>query len=290
MIQAATRNAAEKEILEFIQTRLRFTHHDVATYCEASDWTRQNFLRALQRQGVVTECGRNGTTQFYTVWGVDEAKKIMAAATGHELDTAWSRNRLDQLLGKMRETGADIELPSAEPRSLEEQQIWKYISERPYFTTADVETICASETIRTRFLSRLKQTGVMRVWGRSKGKVFFSVKSPEEAREDAKDKRSTKEGAVWTAIRHQKRFRPVDIFAALAPARPDIPQRFIVEYCRILRRAGYLRTAARTRNLMADTSLFLMKNTGPLPPQKRSMTVIIDTNDDKIVYAPGGRL
>lgn len=290
MNKITTSNPAEKEILEFIQTRLRFTHQDVAAHCEASDWARQNFLRELQRRGVVNEAGREGNTQFYTAWGHDEAKDIIAAANGHELDTAWSQTRLGKLLDKMRASGAEVELPSAEPRTPEEQAIWKYISERPYFTNDDVATICASETIRTRFLNRLKQSGVMRVWGRSEGKAFLTVKTPEEARQEAKSKRATKEGALWTAIRQQRRFRPVDLLAALSAARPDISQKFILDYCRTLRRAGYVRTASRTRNLKTETPLVLIKNTGPLPPQKRSMTVVIDTNDDKIVYAPGGRL
>ncbi|WP_027237266.1 hypothetical protein [Leisingera caerulea] len=290
MIRITTRNAAEKEILEFIQTRLRFTHQDVATYCEASDWARQNFLRSLQRKGLVTECGKEGSTQYYTVWGKDEAADIIAAAQGRELDTAWSQERLSKLLEKMRQNGTEVELPTTEPRGPEEQQIWKYVSERPYFTSADVASICASEAIRTRFLNRLKQAGIMRVWGRSQGKTFLTVKSPAEARKDAKGKRGTKEGSIWSAMRQQKRFRPIDLFAALSPARPDISQKCILDYCRTLRRAGYLRTAARTRILQNETPLVLMKNTGPLPPQKRSMTVVIDTNDDKIVYAPGGRL
>ncbi|KIC09963.1 hypothetical protein RA19_12375 [Leisingera sp. ANG-M1] len=290
MIQVFTRNAAEKEILEFIQTRLRFTHQEVAAHCEASDWARQNFLRALQRKSVVTECGKDGRVQFYTVWGTDQANDIIVAANGHELDTAWSQNRLAKLLERMHQAGIDIELPTAEPRGPEEWEIWKYISERPYFTSADVASICASETIRTRFLKRLKQTRVMRVWGRSQGKTFLTVKTPEETRKDAKGKRGTKEGTIWSAIRHQRRFRPIDLFAALSSARPDISQKYILEYCRMLRRAGYLRNAARTRGMKNETPLFLIKNTGPLPPQRRNMTVVIDTNGDKIVYAPGGRL
>ena len=290
MNQVATRNAAEKEILEFIRTRLRFTHHEVATHCEASDWARQNYLRALQRKGMVTECGKDGSVQFYTVWGVDQANDITAAANGRELDTAWSQNRLAKLLDRIRQAGTDIELPTAEPRDPEERAIWIYISERPYFTSADVASICASETIRTRFLNRLKQTGVMRVWGRSQGKTFLTVKTREEARQDAKGKRGTKEGAIWSAIRQQRRFRPVDLFAALSPARPDISQKYILDYCRMLCRAGYLRNAARARGMKNETPLFLIKITGPLPPQRRNMTVVIDANDDKIVNAPGGCL
>lgn len=284
------RNAAEQEILEFIQTRLRFTQKEVATYCEASDWVRQNFLRALQRKGVITECGKDRHAQFYTAWGAEEAKEIIDAANGQELDTAWAQARLSKLLARMHQTETAIELPTAEPRGPEEQAIWKYISERTYFTSDDVASICASETIRARFLARLKQAGIVRVWGRSQRKTFLTVKTQEEARKDAEGKRQTKEGAIWSAIRLQRRFRPVDLFAALSPARPDISQVYIRDYCKTLRLAGYLRTAARTRVLKNDTPLVLTKNTGPLPPKKRSMTVVIDSNEDKIVYAPGGRL
>ncbi|EBA16382.1 hypothetical protein RSK20926_21694 [Roseobacter sp. SK209-2-6] len=159
-----------------------------------------------------------------------------------------------------------------------------------FFTTEDVAGICPIEATRSRYLSRLKNAQAIRVWGRSEGKVFYTAKTPDEIRNGATDKRNSKEGVIWTAIRRQKRCRPIDLFAALAPARPDISKRKILEYCRVVRKAGYLRVSARTRQLKEAPPLLLIKNSGPLPPHNQSMTVVIDPNEEKIVYAPGGRL
>ncbi|MEP4039060.1 transposase domain-containing protein [Pseudophaeobacter sp.] len=146
--------------------------------------------------------------------------------------------------------------------------------------------------VHTRFMGRLRKHGIIREWSRSQGKIFYTAKQPEALRDQAKAERASDEGAIWTAIRHQKKFRPVDLFAALSPARPDITQGDILSYCRVLRTAGYLRASARTRSrkMSPDTSLILTRNTGPLPPQQKRMTVVIDSNEDKIIYASGGRL
>ncbi|MFV1599280.1 MULTISPECIES: hypothetical protein [Phaeobacter] len=291
MVNAVANNSAEQEILDYISTRLRFTHAEVATYCGASEWTRQNYLRALQRQGVVRECGKDGYATFYTVFDPVEAQQLAGTGNPHELDAERSKKRLAALIETMNETGPNhLEMPSPEPRSPEEAQIWKYINDLAYFTTKDLETVCAAETIRTRFFQRLRQSKAVRVFGRGNGETYYTTRSPSEVRDSAKSKRDSVEGIMWTAIRRQKRFRPIDLFAAIVPARPDITQKAILAYCRTLRLAGYLRAAANNRGLGEDTPLRLIKDSGPLPPVKRSMTVVVDSNDEKIVYAPGGRL
>ncbi|UWR43639.1 hypothetical protein [Phaeobacter inhibens] len=291
MVNAVANNSAEQEILDYISTRLRFTHAEVATYCGASEWTRQNYLRALQRQGVVRECGKDGYATCYTVFDPEEARRFEANGDQHERDTERSKARLASLIASMNENGArNLELPSAEPRSPEEKQIWKYINDLAYFTAKDLKTVCASETIRTRFFQRLKQAQAVRVFGRGNGETFYTTKLPSEVRDSSKSKRDSLEGIMWTAIRRQKRFRPIDLYASLVPARPDVSKKGILAYCRTLRLAGYLRAAANNRGLGEDTPLRLIKDSGPLPPVKRSMTVVVDSNDEKIVYAPGGRL
>ncbi len=290
VMEIAARNGAEQEILDFVRSRLRFTNTEIDDHCGVSIWTRENYIRALLRNGQVTKCGRDGATQYFTVWGAEKAAELEAQAQHGPIDAEWSKTRLLSLLAKLGEGAAPVELPTPEPRGAEETVIWDFISGRAYFTLADVAAICPVEATRHRYLSRLKNSKAIRVWGRSEGKVFYTAKTPEEARSHAKGMRDTCEGAMWTAIRHQKRFRPIDLFAALAPARPDISQKQLLAYCRTLRTAGYLRVSARTRHLKEGTPLILLKDTGPLPPRKQSMTVVIDPNEEKIVYAPGGRL
>ncbi|UWQ76802.1 hypothetical protein [Leisingera sp. M658] len=302
MTQVTARDAAETEILEFIQTRLRFTRKELNEHCSASNWKQENFLRELTRRGVVSKCESVGKKRYYTAFGADQTAETVAEATmqspvstlgtsHHEHSSGEADRQLERLLKKMQDTPkTEMEFLPVKPETPEEQHIWDYISGRPYFSRSDVEMACASEIIRRRFLRRLQDAGIMRAWGSSQGRTLFTVKTAEEAREIAKDKRGSLEGIIWTAIRHQKRFKPLDLFAALAPARPEITLQLIVGYCRMLRLSGYIRVSARTRNLNADTPLFLIKNTGPLPPQKKRMTVIVDANDDRIIYAPGGRL
>ncbi len=293
MNKVTPRNAAETEILEFIQTRLRFTNQDVAEHCKASDWVRTNFLNTLRHNGFVTVCGMEGNTKIFTAHSPRETQTVVTSSKGKDLGAAAYQTKLSELMGKMHGTdaaGASAELSEIGPFNEDEQAIWDFVSGRDYFTFADAAAVCPVESVRRRFFKRLRQSGVLRDCGRRLGVRLMTVRKTVEIRENAKDMRSTKDGAIWSAIRQMRRFRPVDLYAALSPARSDISQKDILDYCRTLRLAGYLRTSARTRVLKNETPLSLMKNTGPLPPQKRSMTVVIDTNDDKIVYAPGGRL
>lgn len=254
------RKPHEQEILDFILSRARFTYPEVIKHCDASGWACRTYLKELKREGVVVPFEREGNTQFFKA----------ALPNGQ----------------------TTVDLPTITPQGDEEQAIWDYIHKRPYFTFEDIAMVCAVGAIRTNFMRHLRKRGIIREWGRNEGKIFYSVKQPEDARTFAKDIRATGEGAIWTAIRHQKKFRPIDLFAALSPARPDIRLDDIIGFCRVLRNAGYLRASARlrSRNLNSETNLLLLKNTGPLPPQQKRMTVVIDNNQDKIVYAPGGRL
>jgi hypothetical protein len=258
---------AEQKILEFICAQDRFTYSDVAEHCDTSSWARRIFLRELQRDGVIKASAREGKTQYFAVVRTD----VRAVLQGNE---------------------SSIKLPPVEPHGAEEKAIWTYIHDHAYFTFEDIARVCVVGAIRTRFMGRLRKHGIIREWSRSQGKIFYTAKQPEDLREQAKAVRASDEGAIWTAIRHQKKFRPVDLFAALSPARPDITQGDILSYCRVLRTSGYLRASARTRSrkMCPETSLILTRNTGPLPPQQKRMTVVIDSNEDKIIYASGGRL
>lgn len=257
------RDPAEQKILEFICAQERFTYSDVAEHCDTSSWARRVFLKELQRQGMIKPCAREGKVQYFAVIRPkDDASRSL------------------------------IELPPIQPNGAEEKAIWTYIHDHAYFTFEDIARVCVVGAVRTRFMGRLRKHGIIREWSRSQGKIFYTAKQPEDLRDQAKAERASDEGAIWTAIRHQKKFRPVDLFAALSPARPDISQGDILSYCRVLRTAGYLRASARTRSrkMGPETSLILTRNTGPLPPQQKRMTVVIDSNEDKIIYASGGRL
>lgn len=288
LIQAT--NDFEQDVLSFMRTRLHFTISELDKFCGGSKWKRENYLRRLEREGFVRRCGRDGKTQFFTIWGEEDFAS--GEVPGPPLDSAASSSkRLNRLIEKARSAGAEIDTPAEGPSTPEEEEIWRYVSKRPYFLLADVETACpTSKNAIARFFRRLRNANVLRVWGLSEGKTFYTVKTDEEARDEARGKRGTKEGAIWTALRLQKRCRPKDLHAALKPARPDIGLKCVIDYCRVLRMAGYIKLSNRSRLLDGNSPIFLIKDTGPLPPAKQRMTVVVDTNSDKIVYAPGGRL
>ncbi|MFV1492372.1 hypothetical protein VWX97_15565 [Phaeobacter sp. JH18-32] len=259
------RGPCEQSVLKFIKSRDRFTYSEVAEHCPGTKSEREIFLRSLLRDGTVKPCGREKNVRFYRY---DPPQANISGATGLETPAAFG------------------------PKCDEERQIWSFIHDRIYFTIEDLASVCAVGAIRTRFVSELRRHEIIREWGRSDGKIFYTTKTRQEAREHAKSMRATADGAIWITIRQQKKFRPIDIFAALSPARPDVSKDDILAYCRVLRAAGYLRPSARTRSreMQDDTLLILIRDTGPLPPQKKRMTVVVDSNEDKIVYAPGGRL
>lgn len=267
LLPRTPRDPSEQKILKYICAQDRFTYSDVAEHCDTSSWARRIFLKELQRQGMVVPSAREGKTQYFEVVRTD-GRAVLKGDEG------------------------SIKLPPVEPCGQEEQAIWAYIHDHAYFTFEDIARVCVVGAIRTRFMGRLRKHSIIREWSRSQGKIFYTAKQPEDLRDQAKAERASDEGAIWTAIRHQKKFRPVDLFAALSPARPDITQGDILNYCRILRTSGYLQASARTRSrkMSPDTSLILTRNTGPLPPQQKRMTVVIDSNEDKIIYASGGRL
>ncbi|MGR3624241.1 hypothetical protein [Pseudophaeobacter sp.] len=199
----------------------RFTYSDVVEHCDTSSWAWRIFLKELQRDGVVVPSAREGKTQYFEVVRTEGR----AVLQGNE---------------------SSIKLPPVEPHGAEEKANWAYIHDHAYFTFEDIARVCVVGGICTRFMGRLRKHGIIREWSRSGGRIFYTAKQPEDLRDQEKAEHASDEGAIWTAIRHQKKFRPVDLFAALSPARPDITQGDILNYGRVLRTAGYLRASART--------------------------------------------
>lgn len=291
MIEVHVRHAVEQELLDFMRSQLRFTELDVATHCSAKDMVRDRFLQMMRDTGAIVPCGNNGRQHFLTTWGEAEAEQIQALAKSNVLDDQTSHARLLTLIDCASAEGVHVDVPTRTPRSPEERKIWRYIAKLPHFTNADVEAVFPLDPImRTDFLRRLKAAKVIRFWGRDGAKVYYTTQSAKDGRDAARDLRATVEGAIWTAIRIKKRFRPSDILTALRQSRQDIRLGDVTRYCRTLTLAGFIKPPKPTTRITGDTPLLLINNAGPLPPQKRSMTVIIDPNEEKIVYSPMGQI
>jgi len=290
MIEVHVRHGVEQELLDFMRSQLRFTVLDVATHCSAKDMVRERFLQMMRDTGAIVPCGNTGRQHFLTTWGEAEAEQIAAMAKAGTLTDKASHARLLNLIEIAGAEGVHVDIPAKTPRTPEEAKIWRYIAKRPHFTAADVEAVFPLDPImRTDFLRRLKAAKVIRFWGRDEGKVYYTTQSAKEGRDAARDLRSTPEGAIWTAIRIKKRFRPSDLLNALRQSREDITMGDVTRYCRTLMTAGFIRPPKPTTRITAETPFLLINNAGPLPPRKRIMTVVIDPNVEKIVYSPMGQ-
>lgn len=284
--------AAEKdEILTFVRGRLRFTVGEISTNCSMPEWRMQNFVRQLKRDGLFTACGRSGRAQYLTVWGAKAATDIINAARTGEISETWAKGYLARVATQQPESDTSQEVKAPEIRSAREQEIWDYIRHQPFFTKDDVDTASAgSPNSRDAFLKRLRDCGLVQVLHKGSSKVLYSAQSRDDARIAASELRAKPEGAIWQVMRINRRFTAQDLQAALFASRPDISAKKILDYCRVLRRAGYITAQGNPAKLLGTTSFTISKNTGPLPPVETKLTVLVDTNENKIVHAPRGRL
>lgn len=250
------------EIWTFVHQHPRVTHADIAAATSAGRTKQTNYMRALRRHGVLREAGREGTTHFYTVLDDKALSEALAA-----------------------------EQPGPAARlSVEEEQVLNAAREFIKFSADDLEARFPDSGIGlAETLQSLLGRGMLRETGRKGGKVTYSAHSQKQAHKMARERRKSAPGAMWTAIRIQKRFAAKDIYAALAASRPDLSVADVQAYCTTLTRAGYLRAVRKARRDIPARYL-LVRDTGPLPPVEQRLPVVIDTNEDRAVYVQGGRL
>lgn len=290
MIQVTLKTLAQNELLCFARAQLRFSANDLATHCPAGEQARSRFLAEMLEAGVVVECGTKNRVRYFTTWGEAEVDNIKALEDTDGSTGRASRAHLLGLIEIASACGISVDVPTTGARTPEEVEIWQYITGRAYFTFEDVVAAFPKDPLMTAsFIRRLTAGKVIRFWGANNGQKLYSAKGLKTERTVAQDLRSTTEGAIWTAIRIKRRFRPSDLLAALRQSREGISQDEITKYCRTLIQAGFIKPPKPTKRVSQDTPLVLVKNAGPLPPQTRRVTVIIDPNEDKIVYSPLGQ-
>lgn len=289
MINIEVKTPAEREMLDFARSQLRFSELDLKTHCFAKEPVRLRFINRMKEEGVFTPCGGTGFRAQYTTWGPREAEAIQNLAETEGLEGKGAKELFARLAEAAKACGIAVDKPLFNPRTPEERKIWTFVSSRPYFRSSEVYEAFNLDPVSTMgFLRSLKAAKVVRFWGYNNGEKFYTVHDPKLGRNTSKDLRSTLEGAIWTAIRIKKRFRASDIFFALRPTRPEIKQAEINKYCRVLQEAGYLRSPKPVKQLRSETPLILVNNSGPLPPKSSRVTVTIDPNLGKIVRAPEG--
>lgn len=176
------------------------------------------------------------------------------------------------------------------PRDEHETEIWTYLKSHPRVTRSDILAACGVSEHRTdRFLRRLKRAGILRFDGREGSHSFLTVFRTGDVLARAAEKRQTPEAAIWQAMRTLTVFTVDDLSVALA-LRADITRDAIRKYALMLARSKYLATVQRGSRTGSAERWRLIRDTGPLPPKRKRMAVVIDANEDRIVYARGERI
>jgi len=172
-----------------------------------------------------------------------------------------------------------------------EREILDYMKEHPRVTSKDIAQNCSvGEVARLRAFRNLRRAGVVKEAGRDGKAWLWSVFELGDIQVRAAQKRSGKDGAIWAAMRTLNVFCPEDIMTALAGGGLDITRSDIQSYCTTLVQSKYLSVLARAKPGTSSARYRLVKNTGPLPPVRKRMTVLVDPNEDRIVFAAGERI
>lgn len=178
-----------------------------------------------------------------------------------------------------------------QPKNEVERDILGFMKKHPEVTTRDIVENCAAGVVaRQRAMSNLRRAGVVRFVRRENRIHFWSVFDLEDTQTRAAQKRSGKFGAMWVAMRTLSVFSPEDIMIVFAGSDLKVTISDIQSYCSALVQAKYLAVITRARPGVKPARYRLIKNSGPLPPLRKRVTVLFDPNEDRIVFANGERI
>ncbi|WIY25003.1 hypothetical protein [Parasedimentitalea psychrophila] len=276
----------EEEIWRFIKSRQVFTHADVEAFCAAGEWKRTNYLRNLARLGLVTLYQRKANIRYYTA---QDPATLSGDASQIDTSVQDAQRRSDTLNSKIS-AGQDISLPVQPwtPDTAEDQKLWDFVRGQIRFTRDHVlaQKIAPDNKV-TLFLRSLESASLLRSAGYDNAKPYYTAFSPSEIMHRAKDKRLTKEGRIWTAMRAASKFTIEDLLMTFAGLEDEFSEKSIRSYCSTLQKAGYLKDTRRGRVAAQSVRYHLVRDTGPLPPTVKRVPVVTDANEGRVVYVQG---
>ena len=174
------------------------------------------------------------------------------------------------------------------PANETEKEILDFMSGHPRVTSKQIAAhVAAGKVRRQRCFSQLRTKGVIQYVGRKGREPLWSILTSEDIQKRATLKRASPEGAMWSAMRTLNVFGPQDLETTLQGAGPQISLRDIQSYCSTLVKSKYLAVLVRAKPDSHSARYRLVKNTGPLPPTSKRVTVLVDPNEDRIVFAQG---
>lgn len=180
--------------------------------------------------------------------------------------------------------------PSKAPSNGLQKSVLDFLQSHMRVTREDVRRACAgSNNSINVYLDQLHADKVLQACGRDGRMTLYTVHDDQDIAEITARRRASPEGAIWRSMRILREFCPSDIEASLFGADTGIELKKIQTYCSLLVRAGYLRVL-RKAGKVRPARYRLVRDTGPLPPQEKRLPVVVDGNQDRIVFARGERL
>ena len=132
------------------------------------------------------------------------------------------------------------------------------------------------DTTAQRAFSRLRRAKLIRFTRRQDQTSFYTAMDLKTQLDAEKDRRTSFEGRIWTAIRMVKGFSVKDLQVALHG--PEFTEQAISRYINRLLKFGYLRKLKAPSAKQAQRFRLIM-NTGPLPPIIQRTDVLRDPNN-----------
>jgi hypothetical protein len=174
------------------------------------------------------------------------------------------------------------------PQGDAEKAMWDWMKNRFSFTTSEVCDCCdVSEWKRQNFMSKLRRDGRLFDAGRIDGVPLYTAHDPERAQQFAAKKRKSVEGVIWAAMRSQKVFTPEELGMTVGTGEHAIGEVAVKKYISVLLSAKYLSVLEKAKPGVRSARYRLINDTGPLPPKRKTKTVLVDGNEERVVYVSG---
>lgn len=142
----------------------------------------------------------------------------------------------------------------------------------------------------TTLVARWKSAGAVEDVGIGPlGRKLFAITRAVEDTPSRMHRKSTlvlPEQAMWIAMRRSGAFTAIDIGALVNTEEQPISTDLVRAYIQTLLAAGYLRVTRKGVHGKVPAAYRLIKDTGPLAPTTRRVTVTVDANLNTVVHVP----
>jgi len=132
----------------------------------------------------------------------------------------------------------------------------------------------------------VRQGRVQRLPGFRSGRALYQA-TPKEIRLLEIAKTADPLRNMWQAMRHFVTFAPKDIFAIANTSTVTLSRDTVAKYCWFLETAGYLVIREPAGKRHTEPVYRLVRDTGPLPPERQWRLAAFDPNLEQITFADG---